>query len=164
MSASGAILRAIPGFIWLVLLLRRRRAPRVPAESLELLDDVQPPTPEEIELYVPEAYRNLGPDWIFTRAKVLIFSEVRKTRRVGSVAGFDVQRDFDEEYAVYTGVYGYYDHGRRLQTFAMPPTENERSVRPGRLFIVCFDRRKPRTHHLFPLVRLAHPTRRHEKS
>ena len=113
---------------------------------------------------MPEGYRNLGPDWIFTRGKVLTFSETRKTRMVGSVGGFDVAHEFAEEYSVYRGVYGYYDHSRRIQTFAMPPTENSLLVRPGRPFIICFDRRTPRVHHLFTPVRLSHPTQRYPKS
>jgi hypothetical protein len=178
-----SIVRAIATLLWLALLaaklpslvdrLRGRPprkhqprwlSPRVPRESLKLLDDVEPPTPEEVELYVPERYRDLGPDWIFTRGKVLTFSETRKTRRVGSVAGFDVAKEFDEEYSVYDGVYGYYDHRRRLQTFAMAPTTNDRVVRPGRSLIICFDRRSPRVHHVFSPVRLSHPTRRYEGS
>ena len=175
----SAIFRAIACLIWLLLLLRKRpslarprapppppprwRSPRVPGETLKLLDDVQPPTQEEIELYVPEAYRNLGPEWIFTRGKVLTFSETRETRIVGSVAGFDVAHEFEEEYSVYYGVYGYYDHRRKVQTFTMPPTENDMTVRPGRSLIICFDRRRPRVHHLFRPVRLSHPMKRHEK-
>jgi hypothetical protein len=173
----GGIIKAITGSIWVVLLLRNRtspaahpgvprppaprrpparwRSPRVPRESLQVLEDVQPPTREEIELYVPEAYRDLGPDWIFTRGKVLTFSETAKTRVVGSVGGFDVAQEFEEQYSVYRGVYGYYDHTRRIQTFTMPSTENERLVRPGRPFIICFDRRSPRAHHLFTLVRIS---------
>jgi hypothetical protein len=178
----SAIFRGIAGLIWLTLLLRKRpfarsrasslslprrptprwRSPRVPREAWKLLDDVEPPTREEIELYVPEPYRDLGPEWIFTRGKVLTFSETRKTRMVGSVGGFDVEREFEEEYSVYYGVYGYYDHRRRLQTFAMPPTENDSVVRPGRSFIICFDRRTPRAHHLFRPVRLSHPMKRYE--
>ena len=150
----SAILKSIPSLILLVWLVgKMRRGPRVPAESLELLDGVQPPTREEIELYVPEADRDPGPDWIFTRGKVLAFSERRKTRTVGSLGGFDVAHEFEEEYSVYSGVYGYYDHRRRLQTFAMLPTENERLVRPGRSFIICFDRRRPRVHRPFVPVR-----------
>jgi hypothetical protein len=140
-----------------------RRSPRVPRESLKLLDDVQPPTREEIELYVPETSRSLGPDWIFTRGKVLTFSETRKTRTVGSVGGFDVDREFEEEYAVYSGIYGYRDHAGRVHAFRMEPTENDKAVRPGRSFIVCFDRRSPRVHRLFRAVRLSHPMRRHER-
>ncbi len=176
----SAIVRGIAGLMWLAFLVRRRPSsraprrpaarrplprwlsPRVPRETLKLLDDVQPPAREEIELYVPEAWRNPGPEWIFTRAKVLTFSESRKTRVVGSVGGFDVAHEFEEEYSVYRGVYGYYDHKRRVQTFAMPATENDRAVRPGRSFIVCFDRRTPRVHHLFRPVPLSHPTRRYE--
>jgi hypothetical protein len=166
----GAIIKAITGLIWLVLLMRKRtllaarpRGPRVPRETLKLLDDVQPPTPQEIELYVPKSYRNLGPDWIFTRGKVLTFSETSKTRMVGSVAGFDVAREFEERYSVYRGIYGYRDHTRRVQTFTMPPTENDRIVRPGRSLIICFDRRSPRMHHLFSPVRTAHPMRRYDR-
>src|SRR5256885_16407746 len=177
----SAIFRGIAGLIWLVLLVRKRpsfaqgprppapgrppprwRTPRVPREAWKLLDDVQPPTRKEIELYVPEAYRDLGPEWIFTRGKVLTFSETRKTRRVGSVGGFDVAHEFDEEYSVYSGVYGYYDDRRRVQTFPMSPTENDLAVRPGRSFIICFDRRKPHVHHLFRPVRLSHPMKRYE--
>lgn len=152
----NAIVRTLTALIWLVLLVRKwpwRRAPRVPREALKLLDAVQPPTQEEIELYVPEAYRNPGPDWIFTRGKVLTFSERRKTRLVGSVGGFDVAREFEEQYSIYSGVYGYRDHTGRVQTFSMAETENDRSVRPGRSFIICFDRRSPRVHHLFTPVR-----------
>jgi hypothetical protein len=60
-----------------------------------------------------------------------MFTETRKTMRVGSVGGFDVAEEFDEEYSVYDGVYGYYDHRQRLQTFAMPPTTNDRKIRQG---------------------------------
>jgi hypothetical protein len=154
----AAILKAITGLIWVVLLVRKR--PSVPRAARSLLDDAQPPTREEIELYVPEAYRNLGPDWIFTRGKVLTFSERRKTRMVGSVGGFDVAHEFKEEYSVYSGIYGYYDHRGRIQTFTMRPTENDRAVRPGRSFIICFDRRSPRVHHVFTPVRVSHPTKR----
>jgi len=61
---------------------------------------------------------------------------------------------------VYRGVYGYYDESRRLQTFAMPPTENERLVRPGRSFIILFNRRSPRKHHLFTLQRSSPPAQK----
>ncbi len=165
----SGIIKAITGSIWVVFLLRnlrspaahpgvprppaRWRSPRAPRETWKLLDDVQPPTREEIELYVPEAYRDPGPEWIFTRGKVLTFSETHKTRVVGSLGGFDLEHDFKEQYSVYRGVYGYYDQSRRIQTFAMAPTENERLVRPGRSFIISFDRRSPRRHHLFTLVR-----------
>ena len=151
----SAILGAITGLILLVLLVRtlRWRSPRVPADALKLLDDVQAPTREEIELYVPGAYRNPGPEWIFTRGKVLTFSERRKTRVVGSLGGFDVAHEFEEDYSVYSGVYGYYDHRRRPQTFAMRPTENARLVWPGRSFIICFHRRWPRMHRLFSPTR-----------
>src|SRR4051812_14395586 len=159
-----SIFRGIAALVWVVLLVRRwpwlrarLRSPRVPREALKLLDDAEPPTREEIELYVPEKCRNLGPGWIFTRGKVLAFSEKRKTRMVGSVGGFDVAQEFEEAYVLYSGVYGYYDHTRRLQTFAMAPTENNHAVRPGRPFIICFDRRRPRVHHLFRPVRLSHP-------
>lgn len=161
----GAMFRAIAGVIWLVLLIRnrpsvarcRQRHRLPPRDTWKLLEDLQPPTREEIERYVPEACRNLGPDWIFTRARVLTFSEIRKTRLVGSVGGFDVAEEFEEEYSVYRGVYGYSDHRGAIQTFEMPPTENDRAVRPGRSFIVCFDRRSPRVHHLFRPVRLSQP-------
>jgi hypothetical protein len=173
----SAIFRAVAALSWIVFLVQNRPwsarpraprppgprrpsrrwfSPRVPRETWKLLDDVQPPTREEIELYVPEAYRNLGPEWIFTRGKVLTFSEIRKTRVVGSVGGFDVEHEFEEEYSVYHGVYGYYDHRRRVQTFTMPPTENDRAVRPRSSFIICFDRRAPRVHHLFRPIRLSH--------
>lgn len=160
----SAIIKAITVLICLVFVARkwRSRGPRVPRDTFKLLDDVQPPTPEEIELYVPAAYRSLGPDWIFTRGKVLTFSERHKTRVVGSVGGFDVAREFEEQYSVYYGVYGYRDHTRRVQTFTMRPTENDRVVRPGRSFIICFNRRSPRVHHLFTPVRTSHPTRRHD--
>jgi len=179
------IFRAIVILSWLVLLVRKRPSsaspraprppaprrplprwcsPRVPRETWKLLDDLQSPTREEIELYVPEAYRNLGPEWIFTRGKVLTFSEVRKTRVVGSVGGFDVEHEFEEEYSVYRGVYGYYDHKRRVQTFRMSPTENDHAVRPGRSFIICFDRRAPRVHHLFRPISLSHPMNRYARS
>jgi len=157
------IFTGIAALLSLALLARRRRA-RVPREALRLLDDVQPPTREEIELYVPEEYRNLGPDWIFTRAKVLSFSERRKQRTVGSVGGFDVAQEFEEEYFVYSGVYGYRDDKRQVHAFTMPPTENDQAVRPARSFIICFDRRRPRVHHLFRPVRLSHPTKRLERS
>jgi hypothetical protein len=163
---SSAIFKTVVALICLALLVRaqrRWRRPQLTREQLKLLDDVQPPTREEIELYVPEAYRNLGPEWIFTRGKVLTFSETRKTRVVGSVAGFDVAQEFDEEYSVYSAVYGYYDHSRRVQTFRMPPTESAVAVRPGRSFIICFDRRNPRVHHLFTPVRLSHPMRRYDR-
>ena len=150
---AGTLLKLVTsiGSAWFVL--RLLRTPRVPPESLALLDDAPAPSPEELERHVPAKYRALGPDWAFTRAKVLTFSERRKTRRVGSVAGFDVAREFSEEYSVYEGIYGYYDHRRRLRTFRLPPTENDRNVRPGRTFIVCFDRRSPRRHHRFSLAR-----------
>ncbi len=159
MPTLGAIFRGIAAITGVVVLVRRLRRPSVPPESRSLLDGVQPPTREEIELYVPEAYRNPGPDWVFTRAKVLTFSEARKTRTVGSVAGFDVAEEFEEEYSVYSGVYGYYDHRRELQTFRMAPTENDRAVRPGRSLIVCFDRKRPRVHRLFAPVRRSQPAK-----
>lgn len=151
----SALLKTLTSLTLLVLVVRklRLRGPRVPPETLKHLEDVQPPTREEIELYVPEEYRNPGPEWIFTRGKVLTFSERRKTRVVGSLGGFDVEHEFEEDYSVYSGVHGYYDHRRRLQTFAMRPTENERLVWPGRPFIVCFHSRRPRLHRLFALVR-----------
>ena len=160
----GVIFRAIAGLIWLVLLVRSLPSlvrPRIPRDALNLLDDAEPPTPQEIELYVPEAYRNLGPEWIFTRGKVLNFSEKRKTGMVGSLAGFDLAQEFEEEYSVYTGVYGYRDHTGRVQAFTMPPTENDKAVRPGRSFIICFHRSNPRKHHLFTPVRLSHPMKRY---
>jgi hypothetical protein len=46
----------------------------------------------------------------------------------------------------------------------MPPTEDDAAVRPGRSFIICFNRRRPRMHHLFKPVRLSHPMRRYEGS
>ena len=136
-------------------ILRAWRSPRVPREALALLDGVKPPTRDEIELYVPEKYRNLGPDWSFTRGKVLTFDEKRRRRVVGSLGGFDVAKEFEEEYSVYYGVYGYSDHQGRVHTFAMAPTDNDAAVRPGRSFIICFDRRTPRRHHLFRPVRLS---------
>jgi hypothetical protein len=167
----GAVLRSVASLFllarlvrWLVSRAPRWRTRRVSPDALKLLDDVQPPTREEIELYVPEAYRNLGPDWTFTRGKVLEFSEKRKKRMVGSLGGFDLEREFEEEYPVYTGVYGYSDHEGRVHAFVMPPTENEMAVRPGRSFIICFNRRTPRVHHLFRPVRLSHPMKRHESS
>ena len=152
---SSSILKTITGVMLLVFVVRRLRSrgPRVPSDALKLLEDVQPPTREEIELYVPAPEQNPGPEWIFTRGKVLTFSERRKTRVVGSLGGFDVAREFKEDYSVYSGVYGYYDHERRLQTFTMPPTENSRLVRLGRSFIICFHRRQPRVHRLFRPVR-----------
>src|SRR3954467_10052965 len=123
-----AIFRALTSLIWLTLLVRwlaslkarvrsprshsagnapsRWFAPRGPREAKKLLDEVQPPTQAEIDLFVDAPWRSLGPDWIFTRGKVLTFSERRKTRTVGSVGGFDVDREFEEEYAVYSGIYG----------------------------------------------------------
>lgn len=173
--------RVLASVIWLTLLVRRlpslvarlrsRRsdvpgatpsrwfAPRVPREARKLLAGVQPPAQAEIELFVDGPYRSLGPDWIFTRGKVLTFSERRKTRVVGSVAGFDVAQEFAEEYSVYRGVYGYNDDRGRLHTFAMPPTENDRAVRPGRSFIILFNRRSPREHHLFTVQRGSHPAK-----
>jgi hypothetical protein len=142
-------------FLWLLVRwYRRARNPPVPPESLALLDEAPAPTDEELARFVPDPYRRLGAEWIFTRGKVLTYSERRKRRWVGSVSGFDVERSFAEEYFVYRGIYGYYDHRRRLRTFRMPTTENQRDVRPGRAFIICFDRRSPRVHHLFPMVRL----------
>src|SRR5437763_10121586 len=114
----SAIIKAITGLIWLVVL---RRSPRVPRETWKLLDDVQPPTREEIELYVPEAYRNLGPEWIFTRGKVLTFSERRKTRVVGSVGGFDVAHEFEEQYSAYDGVHRQHQHPPRGPPPPTPP-------------------------------------------
>ena len=137
-------LQGIAALVWVVLLVRRwpwlrarLRSPPVSREALKLLDDVEPPTREEIELYVPENWRNLGADWIFTRGKVLTFSETRRTRKVGSVGGFDVAQEFEEEYFLYSGVYGYSDHTGRIHTFAMAATENDHVVRPGRSFIIC---------------------------
>ena len=82
---------------------------------------------------------------------------------MGSVGGFDVASEFDEEYFVYSGVCGYSDHRRRLHAFKMRPTENESQIRPGRSFLICFNRKRPRVHHLFPPVRLSHPMRRYDK-
>lgn len=157
----GAMFNGIAALVSLAL-LASRRGPGVSREAQKLLDDVQPPTQQEIELYVPEKYRSLGPDWIFTRGKVLAFSERRKRGMVGSVAGFDVAQEFEEEYSVYSGIYGYRDHRHRIQTFRMAPTENDAAVRPGRSFIICFNRRRPRVHHLFRPVRLSHPMRRYD--
>lgn len=145
------------------LLSRLLTGPGVPRHSKKLLDGVKQPTPDEIELYVPVAYRNLAPDWVFTRAKVLHFSERSGTRTVGSVGGFDVAQDFEETYVVYKGIYGYYDHRSRLQTFLMKPTDDGSQVRPGRSFIICFNRQAPREHHQFPLIRLSHPSRKYDK-
>jgi hypothetical protein len=156
------IFHPILRLISLALVAVRGHGPRVPREALKLLDGVQPPTREELELYVPEEFRDPGPEWFFTRAKVLTFSERRKTRTVGSVGGFDVAREFDEEYSVFTGVYAYADHRGQVQTFEMDPTENDAAVRPGRSFIICFDRRRPRVHRLFRPVRLSHPMKRHD--
>ena len=159
--------KEVASAVWIALLLRKApaivrwwRGPSLTREAVSLLDDVRPPTPEEIALYVPENFRNPGPDWIFTRGKVLAFNETVKTRRVGSAAGFDVAKEFDEDYSVYRGVYGYRDHRNRLYSFFMKPTENDQAVRPGRTFIICFNRNSPGRHHLFTPVRTSHPTKR----
>ncbi|HEY6910838.1 MAG TPA: hypothetical protein VI356_15770 [Myxococcales bacterium] len=52
--------------------------------------------------------------------------ESRRTRTVGSLGGFDIERSYDES------------------------------------FIILFDSRSTRRHHLFPLVRLSHPMRRYD--
>jgi hypothetical protein len=123
------------------------------AKAKTLLAGVEPPTPDEIARFVPEKFRNLGPDWVFTRGKLLVTTETRHHRIVGSLAGFDVAKPFREEYSLYHGAYGYYDHRGRLHVRRLKPSENDRSFREGRPFIILFDRRSPGRHHLFTFQR-----------
>lgn len=128
---------------WLTLFLEAR------ARAAEVLAALPPPTPDEIGRNVPAAFQNLGPDWIFTRGKLLAVTETRREQMVYSAAGFDVARPFSEEYIIYDGAYGYRDHQGRARIHRMKRSQNERDFRDSRMFIILFDRRRPRRHHLF---------------
>ncbi|REG37132.1 hypothetical protein ATI61_101110 [Archangium gephyra] len=109
-------------------------------DAKELLAEVHPPGEAELEAFVPPQYWNPGPAWTFTRGKLLSTSG---SRRQGEHV----------EYTRYDGVYGYYDDRGRLRLHRMESGDDDRAFRPGRLFIILYNRERSREHRVFEMRR-----------